>query len=420
MSFLKEKYTQEFIKTNNLILAEVIIGSYAFDLHTPKSDRDLYGIYHLTKEDFYSLHYRADKSYNNVVEKTNPKDQDITYIEVGKFFELLGNGNPNVLEMLAAYQNIDNVVNWNDKSHLIDEIDISKILSKKCHKSFGEYAQTQIKKARGLNKKIVNPVEPERKTPIDFCYLLENGRTTPLRQYLIKRDMDQKFCGVVALTNAKDSYAIYYDIISENLFGSRGNISEASIENIKEERRNYGFPMGYGFKGIELENSNEIRLSSVPKDWYKLPMDSLNKKGSTFSPDIEFIGHFSYNKDGYVQHCKDYREYWEWAEKRNPERYNNNLKQNYDTKNISHCVRLLSVAQEIAQGKGIILKRTHDRQFLMDIKLGNVEYDVAMEYAQNIANSLEELYKNSSLPDDSDFLYLNDKLIEIRKKLYDK
>ncbi len=56
----------------------------------------------------------------------------------------------------------------------------------------------------------------------------------------------------------------------------------------------------------------------------------------------------------------------------------------------------------------------------MDIKFGKIEYDVAMEYAQNIANSLEDLYKNSSLPDDSNFEYLNNKLIEIRKKLYDE
>jgi len=418
MPYLKEKYTQEFIKANNLVLAEVIIGSYAFNLHTPKSDRDVYGIYHLTKEDFYSLHHRADHSYNHVVEKSKPTDQDITYMEVGKFIELLSVGNPNVLEMLAAYQNMDNVIGWNHNSHLIDEIDINKILSKKCFKTFGDYATTQIKKARGLNKKIVNPVEPERKTPIDFCYAMVDGQTKSLGSFLSKNGYDQKFCGVVALTNAKDSYALYYDRTSHMLFGDQ-RMDDISIENIKEERRSYGFPMGYGFKGIEMENSNEIRLSSIPKNWMDLPMVGLNRRGSTFSPDIEFIGYFTYNKDGYVQHCREYREYWDWVEKRNPERHNNNLKQDYDTKNISHCVRLLSVAREIAEGKGIILKRTEDRQFLMDIKLGNVEYDVAMAYAENIANSLEELYKNSSLPDESDFQYLNDKLIAIRKQLYD-
>lgn len=403
MPYLKEKYTQEYIRNNNLVLGEVVIGSYAFNLHTPKSDRDLYGIFHLDKEDFYSLHYRADNTYNDVVEKSEKKDQDITYMEIGKFIELLSHGNPNVLEMLASFKDMSNVVYWNE---LIADIDMNKILSKKCYQSFAQYAATQIKKARGLNKKIVNPVEVERKTPLDFCYIMIDGQTRSLRYFLESNLYDQKFCGVVALSNAKDTYAVYYDKVSDMLFSDRHNAE--FVEEIKKRRKNDDLPMGYGFKGIEMENSNEIRLSSIPK------------KGTYRIAEIDFVGYIHYNKDGYVQHCKDYREYWEWTSNRNEERYNNNLKQNYDTKNISHCVRLLSVAKEIAEGKGIILKRTHDRQFLLDIKLGLIEYDVAMAYAENISNSLEDLFKNSNLRDEPDFLYLNDKLIEIRKQLYDK
>lgn len=412
MSYLKEKYTQQFIRDNNLIMAEVVIGSFAFNLHTPKSDRDVYGLYHLTKEDFYSLQYRADQSYNDVVEKANPKDQDITYMEIGKFMELLSHGNPNVLEMLTSFKDMGNVIYWND---MIADIDINKIISKKCYKSFGEYAANQVKKARGLNKKIVNPVAVERKTPLDFCYIMVDGKTHGLRRHLEKHKIDQKFCGVVALSNAKDTYALYVDRVSSILFGNQNNLQPDHIELLKEERRKRGQSMGFGFKGIELENSNEIRLSSIPKD-----VDYSDTQFDSSDRDIEFLGYISYNKDGYVLHCKNYKEYWEWVEKRNETRYENNLKQNYDTKNISHCVRLLSVAKEIAEGKGIILKRTYDRQFLLDIKLGLVEYDDAMGYAENIANSLEDLYKNSTLRDEPDFNYLNDYLIDIRKKLYDQ
>lgn len=410
MSHLTDKYTQQYIRDNNLILGEVTIGSYAFGLNTPKSDRDVYGIYHLTKEDFYSLHFKIDQSYKEVVEKENPKDQDITYMEVGKFFGLLANGNPNALELLASFNEEKNVVFIND---LLKGIDINKVLTKKCHKSFGEYAAAQIKKARGLNKKIVNPVEVHRKTPLDFCYFMKDGKTHNMKTHIEKLGLNQKFFGVVALTNAKDCYALYYDTLAERLFTEYPTEEENnSIEAERKERREAGKSMGYGFKGIELENSNEIRLSSVPKfeEVYTEPLWRSDR--------IYFIGYMSYNKDGYVQHCKDYREYWEWVGKRNEARYENNLKQNYDTKNISHCIRLLTVAKEIAEGKGIILQRTYDRQFLLDVKLGLVEYDDAMAYAENIANSLEDLYKSSTLPEDSDFEYLNDKLIQIRQALY--
>jgi hypothetical protein len=281
---------------------------------------------------------------------------------------------------------------------------MTKILSRKCEKSFGDYAISQIKKARGLNKKINNPVGEVRKTPLDFCKLMGQGQTYDLRKWLETLGYDQRFCGVVALSNARDSYALYYDNVSENLFS--GEMPDEEVQLIKNARRKDGRPMGYGFKGIEMENSNEIRLSSVPK------LDTIPEK------EIVFLGNISYNKDGYIKHCKDFEQYWKWVENRNPERYNNNLKQNYDTKNISHCIRLLSVAKEIGEGKGLILKRTDDRQFLMDIKYGKVEYDDAMAYAENIMKDLPEIYKNSNLPEIPDFEYLNDTLISIRKSLY--
>jgi hypothetical protein len=409
MSYLKSKYNQQFIRENKLILAETVIGSHAFNLHNEKSDVDMYGLFYLDKDDFFSLNHRIDASFKDVVEKEQPQDNDITYMEIGKFFELLNNNNPNVLELLTAIQ----MHGYLGKGHLFEKLDMSRILSRKCEKSFGDYAISQIKKARGLNKKIVNPVGEKRKTPLDFCKLMGQGKTHDLRDWLKKQGKDQKFCGVVALTNARDSYALYYDWVSHNLFNYseeeiNNNLNDCNtiIKNLKEERRANKLPMGYGFKGIELENSNEIRLSSIPK-LEDVPFD-----------DIEFLGNISYNKDGYIKHCKDYEQYWKWINNRNPERYNNNLKQNYDTKNISHCVRLLSVAKEIGEGKGLILKRTDDRQFLMDIKYGNVEYDVAMDYAENIMKDLPDLYKNSNLPEIPDFEYLNDTLITIRKSLY--
>jgi hypothetical protein len=405
MSYLKSKYNQKFIRDNNLIIAEAVIGSHAFNLHNEKSDVDMYGIFYLHKDDFFSLNHRVDTGFKDVVEKENPHDDDITYMEIGKFFELLNNNNPNVLELASA-------IIKQDFGGMIENLDMSKILSKKCEKSFGGYAIAQIKKARGLNKKIVNPVGEVRKTPLDFCRLMDNGQTYELRKWLEKRNLDQKFCGVVNLSNARDSYGLYYDVCSEELFS--GKLDPIEVEQIKELRRTLGRPMGYGFKGIEHEDgkSNEIRLSSIPK--MEIDADS----GYPVHTDIKFLGNISYNKDGYIKHCKDYEQYWKWVENRNPERYNNNLKQNYDTKNISHCVRLLSVAKEIGEGKGLILKRTDDRQFLMDIKYGKVEYEVAMAYAENIMKDLPELYKNSNLPDVPDYEYLNHALIEYRKSFY--
>lgn len=399
---LIEKYTQKFIRDNNLILGETIIGSHAFNLHNEKSDKDMYGLFFLDREDFFSLQYRIDKDFKDVVVKEKPEDDDITYMEIGKFFELLSNNNPNVLEILAA---LNGVISPDDGSTGIRfQLDWTKILSKKCEHSFGDYAFAQIKKARGLNKTINNPVGEVRKTPLDFCKIMLDGQTKELRGFLERHGYDQKFCGIVALSNARDSYALYYDVVSDFLFS--GHERSDDVDITKKLRKEKSLPMGYGFKGIELENSNEIRLSSIPK------------LSDVPNGDILYVGNISYNKDGYIRHCKDYERYWKWTKERNPERYEHNLKQNYDTKNISHCIRLLSVAQEIGQGKGLILERTDDRQFLLDVKYGKVEYDVAMAYAENILKGLPELYKSSNLPETPDFEYLNETLIGLRKSLY--
>jgi hypothetical protein len=397
MNQLKEKYNQQYIRDNNLIIAEAVIGSHAFNLHNEKSDVDMYGIFFMHIDDFYSLSHRVESSFKDIVEKERPEDDDIAYMEIGKVFELLNNNNPNVLELLAAIEK-------SNKNYREFGLDLGRILSRKCEKSFGEYAMAQIKKARGLNKKINNPVGEERKTPLDFCRIMIDGQTKELRGWLLDKALDQKFCGIVGLANARDSYALYYDWVSYELFS--GDKAENIVEKIKKTRREQNLPMGYGFKGIEMENSNEIRLSSVPKS------DSIP------AGEIVFLGNISYNKDGYIKHCKDYEQYWEWVKNRNPERYNNNLKQNYDTKNISHCIRLLNVAKEIAEGKGVILERTEDRQFLLDIKYGRVEYDEAMAYAENVKKQLPDLYKSSNLPEIPDFEYLNSKLIEYRKLFY--
>ena len=147
-----------------------------------------------------------------------------------------------------------------------------------------------------------------------------------------------------------------------------------------------------------------MRLSSIPKipeesQWY----------------DIEQLGFMYYNLEGYETYLKDYREYQEWVKKRNPERYKNNLGQKYDVKNLAHCARLLTVCKEIGENKGIILKRTEDKDFLLNIKLGKVEYEDILNYTENIISLLPDLYKKSKLRESTDFDHLNNILIKIRK-----
>jgi hypothetical protein len=89
------------------------------------------------------------------------------------------------------------------KHPVLDELfeNRDKFLTKKCKHSFGGYAVQQIKKAKGLDKKMNwEKGRVVRKTPIDFCYVyLGNEQTIPLRNWLeIKGSRDNVAGGLSA------------------------------------------------------------------------------------------------------------------------------------------------------------------------------------------------------------------------------
>ncbi|WP_281232513.1 nucleotidyltransferase domain-containing protein [Flavobacterium gelatinilyticum] len=350
--------TIQDLKSQNLILFEVISGSRSFGLNTPTSDTDLKGVYYLPKEKFFGLEY---------IPQISNETNDEVYYEIGRFVELLLKNNPNILEILASPE--DCILY---KHPLMEHLQLDDFLSKLCKDSFAGYAVTQIKKARGLNKKIVNPLPKEKKSLLDFCYVLEGYKTITVSAFLQQHNLKQEQIGLVDLPNSKGTFAMFYD-------------HEKTL----------------GYKGIiQKETSNEVSLSSIRK----------NEKP---------IGYLSCNQDGYSKYCKEYTEYWNWIEKRNEERYNTNQKhgKNYDSKNMMHTIRLLQTAEQIlAAGKLNI--RVSNREELLDIKAGNKEYDDLLEMADNLIASIETHYQSSNLPEKPDEEKAVRTLIKIREKLY--
>src|ERR1041385_4613678 len=132
--------TVEELKANNCLLFECISGSKAYGTATEDSDTDIKGVYILPRDRFYSLDFEEQISEN---------DNNVVFYELRKFIDLLSKNNPNMLELLAVPQ--DSVIY---KHPLFELIQPELFLSKLCKDSFAGYAMTQIKKARGLNKKI--------------------------------------------------------------------------------------------------------------------------------------------------------------------------------------------------------------------------------------------------------------------------
>lgn len=142
-------FTIADLKAQNLILFECISGSRAYGLDTPTSDTDIKGVFYLPKERFYSLQ-------SDYIPQVSNETNDIVYYELGRFVELLLQNNPNMMELLATPA--DKVLY---RHPIMDSLKPDWFISKLCEKTFAGFANSQIKKARGLNKKIVNPMEKE-------------------------------------------------------------------------------------------------------------------------------------------------------------------------------------------------------------------------------------------------------------------
>ena len=101
---------------------------------------------------------------------------------------------------------------------------------------------------------------------------------------------------------------------------------------------------------------------------------------------------------------------------RNPARYESNLDKSYDSKNMMHCFRMMHMATEIAEGKGIILRRTWDRQFLMDVRNHEFEYDEIIEKLEEDKERMNRLMEQSTIREKIDIDFVNQLMIDIRRK----
>lgn len=390
--------TQE-LESNNKLAYKFIRGSVLYNTNIDTSDTDYGGVYILSNEKLLGLpHFYQDQ--------VSDEKHDTTYYEFNRWVELLMKANPNALESLFAPK--DKVIGDIHPAVqlIIDNRDM--FLTKECFKSLSGYAYAQIQKCRGLNKKCVQPVM-EKKDVLDFCYTFKDQGSQPIKEFLAERGLDQKYCGLVSIPNMKDVYGVYYDFASfihfeglykegkalHNVASQHFGLSYDEAMKVYNRIKNKEF---FGYAGIVHPDgkSNEVRLSSIPKD--EVP-----------------ICFMTYNQNGYESHCRKYKEYQEWVQKRNPARYESNLKSNYDVKNVAHCVRLLHMGKELAEGKGFNVVRTWDREMILNIRNHKYEYEEIIEYVEKVFAEMKELAEKCDLPKTADVQKVNDLILKARK-----
>lgn len=342
------------------ILLECISGSRAYNLQLPTSDTDIKGVFILPQQELYGMTYTLQ-----VANQSN----DEVYFEIKRFLELLEKNNPNILELLSTTAG-----NQLYRHPLMDLIRPADFLSRLCLDSFAGYANTQMKKARGLNKKINQSYPAERKSVFEFCYVIAGGQSVLLREWLHEKQLQPEDCGLARIDHFRDVYALYHT----------GQ-----------------FDTDVSFKGIfSGADANDVQSSAVPKGSDPLAI-------------------MQFNKDGYTVYCKDFAAYHEWEALRNQARYTHNkeLGADYDSKHMMHTFRLLNMAEEIALHKEVRVYR-NDRDFLLRIRNGEFSYDTLMEMVTQKLHHMQQLYATSDLPEHPDPALAEALLIRIREEYY--
>jgi hypothetical protein len=372
----------------------VVRGSHAYGTNVETSDTDYAGVFIQSIDDILGNGYK---------EQINDDKNDIVIYEIKRFLNLLASNNPTVLELLNTPE--DCVVY---KHPVFDEVlkNREKFITKICAKSFGGYGKIQIQKAKGQNKKQNwEKDKVTRKDVLDFVYVIDGPKSIPWKKWNEGKGYEEKFCGVVNVPNARDVYAVYFDKIAYSCF------SEAVPDNLREYQKNIqndkNEPMGFGYKGLvktgegaNVAESNALRLSSIPKS--ETPICNI-----------------VYNKDGYSEHCKDYKSYEDWLVNKNEARWVDvqSHGQKIDGKNMMHSKRLMSMAREIAEGKGINVRRD-DAEYLISIRRGAIDLQTLIDEVESEIVEIDKLFEESDLPDSVDQKFIDNLLIKIRKSIY--
>ena len=371
----------------------VIRGSHAYGTNIETSDTDYSGIFIQSEEDILG---------NKYVEQINDDNNDTVIYEIRRFLELLGSNNPTVLELLNTPEDC---ILYKDPIFDLVLNDREKFITKICAKSLGGYAKQQISKAKGQNKKQNwEKDKVTRKEVLDFVYVIEGEKSIPWKVWNNDR-YEEKFIGVVNVPNARDIYAVYFDQDAFCMFSE--SISESTRKTLIEVRKESEKSMGFGYKGLVKTNeginsteSNALRLSSIPKD--EKPICVV-----------------TYNKDGYTQHCNDYKSYQTWLEQRNEARWVDvqSHGQKIDGKNMMHCMRLIQMSREIAEGKGIIVRRPNYKE-LISIRKGEVDLQTLIDKVEKEIVEIDKLFEESNLPDMVNNQLIHNLIVKIRKQIY--
>ena len=320
------------------LLFECVAGSYAYGTLTTSSDEDIRGIFAIASKAYLDLSRPADQLGDD--------RGNVVYYSLRRVIELLTLANPNILELLFMP---DDCIRKSSPEMEMLIAHRHLFISKHCADTHASYAMSQIKKARGQNKRINNPQPETPPNKEDFCYVIpwqSDSKGRPARPIPLRTiGWTLTEYHAARLEHTRDTYRLYY----------------------------------YGKDARGVFRGDNIVCESIAQE----------------DESTRFAGLLIYNEQGWSQALADYKNYWTWRRERNEARWQQQEsgELDFDAKNMMHTVRLLLSGRSLMRSGAPIVRFAGEQLgLLMSIREGKLSFDQIMSIAQDILADCERLF----------------------------
>jgi predicted nucleotidyltransferase len=368
-----------------------LTGSRAYNLHTEDSDYDYRGIFQINPELYFNLNFS--------LKQISFDKNDEIYYTILRFLELATNSNPNILEILYLPEDCVQISTdiW---KKIIENRNI--FISKFVLRTYIHYAISQIKRAKGQNKLVNNPMSENKPVKEDFCWII------PMCNI-----QDSNWDFPCSYSNYRDRYVAERLTNGDNpsrmpfrpqkISGTKFNLDcyhVSKIENMHDAYRLYHY--GENAKGV-FRGDDMLACENIPID-----------------DEIRFAGILIYNKDAFDRELKLWNQYWGWKQNRNEARWVDQEAEDkearFDRKNMSHTFRLLYEGEHILEyGYPKVRFEGETLQKLKDIRNNKYSYDDLLQEANERLVELDSKADKSNLPNNPDYNKINKLSIELHK-----
>ena len=342
-------------KSNPAVIFRGIVGSHAYGTANAQSDVDTRGVFVVPSMEYVRLTPPAKQV-------SDPRN-DHTYYSLLRFCELMAESNPTTMEML--YLPDDCILHITPAySLLVSQREL--FITQKAVESHLGYAVSQMKKAKGANKRVWNPWPEEPPTPEDYCMFVADACQLP--KPLKESGVNLRNCLATRLSKSVTEDILHvYD---------------------------YGRPTDGVFRG------GAPVTASIPKE------DAARR-----------IGILIFNKQAFESAKRQHKEYWDWRRNRNEARWvqQERGQLDYDAKNMMHLTRLLFSGENIVlNGRPIIRFSGEKLETLLSIRRGEWEFDKIIAHAEAIQARIID--GKNRLPADCDTEKVSDLIAEVMEK----